>query len=150
MEVEKVDLGCPTYPKQSHGVKMECCYRVSGSFQYALLSPPLCFLSLCSFFLSTIPVLSPAWVVNLSIYILLYCLGIKLSALDQEVENKGCTSTLGLSCVLQLLFLGRDFKTRCSLLTLWGSGRLNQLFDMHILCWHNSPEPYNGTNYDTC
>lgn len=39
--VEKVDLGCPGYPKQSHGVQMNCWYRdLAGSSMHC--SPLLC------------------------------------------------------------------------------------------------------------
>lgn len=72
--LEKVDLGCPTCPEQWHGVKMICWHRVLAGASLPC-SPLLCTL-FCSFFLSAMPVLPPACVVNLSIYILLYWLGI--------------------------------------------------------------------------
>lgn len=97
--------------------------------QYVWFSPSLYLLSLCSiFFLSVILLLPPAWVVNLSLYIVLDCQGILLGSLNQKRRNKDCTSALGLSRVLQLLFLGRDFKSSCSLLTLWEvAGWINYL-----------------------
>lgn len=134
--MEKVDFGCPTYPEQLHRAKMNSWSRdLAGSVHLAL--PSLVPSFPLQFFIFSCRCPAP-------------CVSGELVSLYSALLPGHLTKRFGSGGRKQRLYLCSGpilcaaavvfrygFQVQLLLIDPVGSGRLNPLFDMHILCWQD-------------